>query len=176
MENQTTIDSICNGKPHHFDLAGQGTITMVQRCQIQLDDRVIQSGYETKTDLSQSYLPSMNMTHIFNQHGQSKNLKIIREKTSQPNPVNSKYDTELEELQSKMHQIADQANKHKWHNIHHYTTTYTYAIICIVIGAYLIYKKRSKPKNADTEEIQRNINEQIATIMTNRRSHTPIEN
>lgn len=75
MENLTTIDSICDGTPYHSNLEGQGIITMIQRCQIQLDDQVIQSVYETRSSISRSYLPSLNMSQRI-EHLNNKTLKL----------------------------------------------------------------------------------------------------
>lgn len=103
-------------------------ITMIQRCQIQLDDQVIQSFYETRSSISWSYLPSLNM---------SQRIEQLNNKTLKLQAIST--DLEIDELQRKLDYIAEKSDElqtyaiaNNIHNAHHYCAIYV--ILAAIIG------------------------------------------
>lgn len=143
-----TVVIICNNQPYHQELIGEGIITINQRCSIQTPDLQIQSGFGGRSELTRSYLPTVNITEKL---ASDKSMR----RTEFPKVTNiqsTNHIEEIEDLQTKITQMNQEFEEAKTEHVGHRNKNYAAIFILTVIfcafGLYRIYK-RVKPTKKD---------------------------
>lgn len=117
LEKNTTVDIVCNNTPYHTELTGQGIISLLQHCSIQLADLVVQSVYEIQSKITQSYMPNLDISNFL-----TKTNKPVNSVRNWANDA-TQFTNDMQNLQKRMTEIDKSAtsamNNKKWHNIHH---------------------------------------------------------
>lgn len=131
IPHSTTIDIICNGIPRHQDFRGQGIITMIQYCNIQLSDAQIQAMGRAESAITRDYTPNLNMTHFSNMIDKQKTISI--NKSSDFGSHIAEIDELKNNLQALQLSTREKFTKKSFNDIHHYTSIYIIVAFIMVI-------------------------------------------
>lgn len=140
LDEQTTVDSICEPNVTHLELGGSGTLLIENGCCLRDGDTVIFPKILQNTSVNSSYVPSMNISFPQSKIESWRARKPVENPISQSDPISEDYLTHLIEQQKR-----SEDDLHKTLNVHdvtHYATdTALFLVILILIILYIARRK-----------------------------------
>lgn len=140
LDEQTTVDSICEPNVTHIELGGSGTLLIENGCCLRDGDTVIFPKTLQKTSVNSSYVPSMNISFPQSKVESWRVRKPVENPISPSDPISEDYLTHLIEQQKRseneMHETLN------GHDITHYATNIILSLVFLVL--IILYIARRK--------------------------------